>query len=85
MTDNVRNQINRVLFVYARDGIIKCLNYDEATQIAEQLKREGWEHTATIDSARWIEAIVNPREFEDDDHPKWLFDEMRFGWKERAK
>ncbi len=52
--------IERILFVYARNGIIQCLNLEDSTNLGAQLKKEGWKHTMTMDPARWIEAIANP-------------------------
>ncbi len=52
-------RIHRILFVYARDGEVKCINYDESIQCAAQMVRDGWKHTATIDPAKWIEAMCN--------------------------
>jgi hypothetical protein len=60
-----------MLFVYALDGVIKCL-FAEEIQEAE-LAAEGWKHTATIDPARWIEAIANGH-----DDPSDILDELQF-------
>lgn len=55
----IEKQLNRVLFIYARDAEVRCLNYDESIQCAAQMMRDGWKHTATIDAAKWIESMAN--------------------------
>ena len=59
------------LFIYAKEGRIKCLTVDEAYE--EKLTSEGWTHTATIDPARWIEAMANG-----DQDPSDMLDEIQF-------
>ena len=54
-----RIPVERILFIYARDGMVQCLTLDEAARSGTQLKKEGWKHTVTIDPARWIEALSN--------------------------
>lgn len=46
------------LFVYAKDGKIRCLTTDQAIEM-DALKDKDWKHTATLNSVRWIEAVVN--------------------------
>ena len=60
------------LFIYAKEGKIKCLTVDEAHE--EKLTSEGWAHTATINPASWIEAMANG------DHklPSDMLDEIQF-------
>jgi hypothetical protein len=60
------------LFIYAKEGRIKCLTVDEAHE--EKLTSEGWTHTATINPARWIEAMANG------EHklPSDMLDELQF-------
>lgn len=50
--------IDTFIFVYAKDGKISCLTTDEAIKM-DSLKDNGWKHTATVNSVRWIEAVVN--------------------------
>lgn len=59
------DQINYIIFVYARDGEVKCMNYYESIHFAAQMVREGWKHTATISPARWIEALANGKKTTD--------------------
>jgi hypothetical protein len=59
------------LFIYAKEGKIKCLTVDEAHE--ENLTSEGWKHTATINPARWIEAMANG-----DRDPSDMLDEIQF-------
>lgn len=46
------------LFVYAKDGKIRCLTTDQAIEM-DALKEKDWKHTATLNSVLWIEALVN--------------------------
>jgi len=59
------------LFIYAKEGKIKCLTVDEAHE--EKLTSDGWTHTATINPARWIEAMANG-----DQDPSDMLDEIQF-------
>jgi hypothetical protein len=59
------------LFIYAKEGKIKCLTVDEAH--VENLTSEGWKHTATINPARWIEVMANG-----DRDPSDMLDEIQF-------
>ena len=59
------------LFIYAKEGKIKCLTVDEAHE--EKLTSEGLKHTATINPARWIEAMANG-----DRDPSDMLDEIKF-------
>ena len=36
------------LLIYAKDGKIKAISFDEAWESGEKLLAEGWEHTHTI-------------------------------------
>lgn len=49
----------RLLFVYARAGQIQCYSAGEIRGKEAILLEYGWKHTATIDPARWIEAMAN--------------------------
>jgi len=59
------------LFIYAKEGKIKCLTVDEAHE--ETLTSEGWARTATINPARWIEAMANGDQDTSD-----MLDEIQF-------
>ena len=59
------------LFIYAKEGRIKCLTVDEAHE--EKLTSEGWTHTTTINPARWIEFIANGKR-----DPSDMLDELQF-------
>jgi hypothetical protein len=63
--------IPQFLFIYAKEGKIKCLTVDQAHQ--ETLRGEGWAHTATINAARWIEAMANGNQ-----DPSDMLDEIQF-------
>lgn len=48
------------LFVYAKEGWVRCLTPDQArSQQSTNLLDAGWHHTATIDAAGWIEHLCN--------------------------
>ena len=51
--------ISRVVFVYARDGEVKCFNHAEALECAAQMLRDGWKQTGSLDGAKWIEHLCN--------------------------
>jgi len=53
------------VFVYAKDGKIKVLNTEVASEPNDRLLKQGWEHTATIDACRWLENIYNDLDEED--------------------
>ena len=61
----------RYIFIYAKEGKVKCLTVDQAHD--EKLTSEGWAHTATIDPARWIEAMANGQR-----DPSDMLDELQF-------
>ena len=63
----------RVLFVYAKDGRIRCYSGDEIRPIQQQVRADGWTHTATIDPARWIEAMAN-----ENHEPSDMLNELQF-------
>lgn len=63
----------RLLFVYARDGQVQCYSADEIRGKESSLLEYGWKHTATIDPARWIEAMVN-----NGGEPSDMLDELQF-------
>lgn len=52
-------QYYRTLFVYAKEGRVRCLSPKKSD--VEALRDKGWTHTATIDPAKWIEALANGR------------------------
>lgn len=56
----------RILFIYTKDRVIKCLSVNEARSQNEDLTFNGWVHTATIDPARWIEKLINEHTSEED-------------------
>lgn len=60
MNDDTSTKIlrERILFVYAMNGKVKCYSLDE-TEPTTKLIEEGWKHTATIDPARWIESLAS--------------------------
>lgn len=64
----------RMLFVWVKDGQIRCFSPDEIRSGEEAWKADGWRHTATIDPARWIEAMANGNT-----DPSDMLDELQMG------
>jgi hypothetical protein len=52
------NKIDRLLFIYAKEGEIIVLNSDEA-KYCDVVTARDWKHTMTIDPQAWIENMVN--------------------------
>ena len=46
------------IFVFAKEGKIRCLTTGQGTEM-DALEKEGWKHTATLNTVYWIEALVN--------------------------
>lgn len=63
--------MTQLLFIYAKEGMIRCLNGNDS--IKENPIAEGWTHTATIDPAKWIEAMANGQR-----DPSDMLDEIQF-------
>ena len=47
-----------LLFIYAKEGVIRCLTMQQSIDMKPLIEGQ-WKHTATIDPAKWIEALVN--------------------------
>lgn len=47
--------IDVCVFIFAKDGKIKAFSKPNT----EQLKSEGWKHTATLDACRYLEYLHN--------------------------
>ena len=71
-------KLDRMLFIYALNGVIKCLSAEEIQEA--ELLAAGWKHTATIDPARWIEEMANGHE-----SPSDMLDEIQFAPNENRK
>lgn len=50
--------MSELLFIYAKDGVIRCLTMQQSIDIKPHIETD-WKHTATIDPAKWIEALAN--------------------------
>jgi hypothetical protein len=47
----------KIVFVYSKNGIIKCFDSDEVKD--NMVFLEGWEHTSTLDPCAYIEYLCN--------------------------
>jgi hypothetical protein len=63
----------RLLYIYVLNGVVKCYSADEIRNEESLLLAAGWKHTATIDPARWIEAMANGTT-----EPSDMLDELQF-------
>ena len=50
---------NTFVFVYAKDGKIKALNIEQAQRLQDELKKDGWVHTKTLDACTFIQYLHN--------------------------
>lgn len=46
------------VFVFVKEGDVRCLWTDEVLDMQDYLRAEGWEHTATLDPAKFIESAA---------------------------
>jgi len=49
---------NRLVFVYANLTEYRVMNLDTELREGPVLRADGWTHSATLDPARWIEALL---------------------------
>jgi hypothetical protein len=47
------------VFVYAKEGKIKCLSLEEAKKQSKGLIEDGWVHTQTLDPCLFIQYLHN--------------------------
>ncbi len=47
------------VFVYRKDEVIKCLEFEQSLENDKQLKNDGWLHIATINPCIFIENLNN--------------------------
>ena len=52
------------IFVYKKDGVIKCLDLAENIEEYRKLIKDGWVHTSTIDPIVFIENLHNVRKID---------------------
>lgn len=60
-----------VVFIYAKDKEIKVLSTEGAKRLNDELLKEGWKQTQTLDACVWIQYLHNDCEDVD------LFDEVK--------
>ena len=51
--------MENTIFIYAKDGKIKALNIEDASEKGQWYLSDGWKHTATLDPCTWIEYLCN--------------------------
>ena len=52
------------IFVYKKDGVIKCLDLVDSIKKDKKLIKDGWVHTSTIDPIVFIENLHNVRKID---------------------
>ena len=60
-----------IIFVYAKDGKIKVLGIDSVLRLEEELLKDGWVHTQTLNACVFLQYLHNFCDAED------LVDEMK--------
>jgi hypothetical protein len=59
-----------IVFVYAKDGVIKVLNHEDALLNQSDLIGKGWEHTQTINACAYLQYLYSCEDVD-------LFEEIR--------
>ena len=52
------------IFVYKKDGVIRCLDLVDSMKEEQKLIKDGWVHTSTIDPIVFIENLHNVRKID---------------------
>ena len=52
------------IFVYKKDGVIRCLDLVDSRKEEHKLIKDGWVHTSTIDPIVFIENLHNVRKID---------------------
>ena len=52
------------IFVYKKDGVIRCLDLADSMKEEQKLIKDGWVHTSTIDPIVFIENLHNVRKID---------------------
>lgn len=47
------------VFIYAKDGKVRCLDIEQAKEQATTLIADGWQYTTMLNSCAWIEYLCN--------------------------
>lgn len=47
------------VFVFAKDGKIEALNIEDAKRLQNELVKNGWVHTKTLDACAYIQYLHN--------------------------
>ena len=52
------------IFVYKKDGVIRCLDLVDSMKEDKELIEDGWVHTSTIDPIVYLENLHNVRKID---------------------
>ena len=52
------------IFVYKKDGVIRCLDLVDSMNENKELIEDGWVHTSTIDPIVYLENLHNVRKID---------------------
>ena len=52
------------IFVYKKDGVIRCLDLVDSMKEDKKLIKDGWVHTSTIDPIVFVENLHNVRKID---------------------
>ena len=52
------------IFVYKKDGVIRCLDLVDSRKENKELIEDGWVHTSTIDPIVYLENLHNVRKID---------------------
>ena len=47
------------VFVYTKDGKIRCLSLDGTRKTQDKLQKEGWKHVQTLDACTFLDYLYN--------------------------
>jgi len=54
-----------MVFIYLKEDTVKVLDLEDAKRLANQMIDDGWKHIVTLNSAIWIQMLLNLTDVED--------------------
>jgi hypothetical protein len=67
--------MSNTIFVYVREGFVKCLTADQLNLVEKDLEKEGWVYSTAIqEPTEWIEKLCNGTA----DNVSDMLDELQF-------